>query len=188
MEDELKYLLIKATIVILAKNHNPSIVTKEWLSEKRIIDEKVINFVHTPPFSMVETEDFNLIIDQNRLEILIKKDVLKNLERLKEITKSYIKNLPETPYYSTGFNFIYHVTSRKMELKDIFSIDDRKIKRILSDEYKLGINFSFKIKKLILNFSIQPLDNELIINFNFSLKSNKITEILEEIDNLLFQM
>jgi hypothetical protein len=34
------FSLTEANIVVLAKNHNPSIVYKEWLTQNKIIDEQ----------------------------------------------------------------------------------------------------------------------------------------------------
>jgi hypothetical protein len=34
------FSLIEANILVLAKNHNPSIVSKEWSTPNKIIDEQ----------------------------------------------------------------------------------------------------------------------------------------------------
>ena len=98
-----------ANIVILANTHNPSIISKEWLKEREVIEEAVVNFTHTPVFSIVETNNFLFIVNPDRLEISIKSTTTENMENLPRIVKKYINRLPETPYTAIGFNYIYHV-------------------------------------------------------------------------------
>ena len=64
--------LIGANIVVLAENHNPSIISKDWLSQKGIIKDNVISFTHTPAFSVVETENFSFFVDPDRLQLTLK--------------------------------------------------------------------------------------------------------------------
>ena len=40
----MEYVLKNSNIVILAKNYNPSIVSKEWLKEKKVIEENAVKF------------------------------------------------------------------------------------------------------------------------------------------------
>jgi hypothetical protein len=79
------FTLSGTNIVILARNYNPSIVSKEWLYEKNIVRETVTNFVHTPPLSVVETERISFVLDENRLQI-----------SLKSITTDSIESLPKS--------------------------------------------------------------------------------------------
>ena len=114
------FSLSGANVVILAKNHNPSIVSKEWLVQKKIIEEPVVSFVHTPAFSVVEADNFRLVVDPDRLQISVKNFDPKNIENLPKITDNYVNQLPETPYTAIGFNYSYRVATEKRDLKDIF--------------------------------------------------------------------
>jgi len=67
MKSELRWL----SVVILAENHNPGIPSKDWLEGKGILKEKAKNFVNTPVFSLFESENFRLTIDEKRLEIVL---------------------------------------------------------------------------------------------------------------------
>ena len=76
------FTLSGTNIVILARNYNPSIVSKEWLYEKNIVRETVTNFVHTPPLSVVETGHISFVLDDNRLQISLKSIITENIETL----------------------------------------------------------------------------------------------------------
>ena len=68
------FTLDKTSIQIFEKEHNPTILSKEWLSKKKIIQENEIkNFAHTPVFSLIETEYLGLLVKYEMLDMSIKK-------------------------------------------------------------------------------------------------------------------
>ena len=103
------FSLIGASIVVLAENHNPSIVSKDWLTQNKIIEEEILNFTHLPVVSITETNNFNLFIDPNKLQLTIKKISSENLKALPQIISEYLGKLPETPYTAIGFNYSYRL-------------------------------------------------------------------------------
>jgi len=177
-----------ANIVILAKDYNPSIATKDWLDRKGVIREaEVINFVHTPPFSLVETNDFSFVVDLNRLQISVRKINPENIETLPKITEAYTKNLPETPYKDIGFNFIYSIVGGR-SIKDVLWLDEEKIANIYPDDYRLGITVYTKFRDFLMRINIQHADGELTADFNFHFELSNFEEIkskLEEYSDLM---
>jgi len=166
-----------ANIVILAKDYNPSIATKDWLDRKGVIREaEVINFVHTPPFSLVETIDFSLVVDLNRLQISVKKINPENIETLPKIAEAYTMNLPETPYKNIGFNFIYSIVGGR-SIKDILLLNEDKISNIYPDDYRLGITVYTKFRDFLMRMNIQPTNGELVADFNFHFELSNFEEI-----------
>jgi hypothetical protein len=161
------FTLRGANIVILAKQYNPSIATKDWLDRKGIIREAdIINFVHTPPFSLVETSDFSLVVDFNRLQISVKKINLENINILPKIAETYTNSLPETPYKSIGFNFSYSIVGER-SIKDILCLDEEKIVNIYPGDYRLGMSVHTNFRDYMMRLNIQPSNGELIADFNF---------------------
>lgn len=171
-----------ANIVILAKNHNPTIVSKEWLTQKKIIGGDIVNFAHTPAFSVVETDIFGFIVDPERLQISVKKDIPENIENLPKVAKTYISELPETPYTAIGFNYLYEVIT-KQSLKNILSPNDEKFKRLFSEDYQLGGNIRFRFEDFLVRINFKPVNDERIVaDFNFHFNSEDIGEIIEKIE------
>ena len=111
--------LIGVNIVVLAKNHNPSIISKDWLSQKKIIKDNVISFTHTPAFSVVETENYSFYVDPDRLQLTLKNDIINRVDLLPEMILAYISALPEVPYLAVGFNFSYNLKTDDSALRKI---------------------------------------------------------------------
>jgi len=184
----MEFLLKRTNIVILAKHHNPSIISKEWLTQKKIVKEEIKEkFVHTPALSLIETDNFTFVVDSDRLQITVKKLNPQNIESLPQIAKKYISHLPETPYTAMGFNFVYHlsVENAKRELDALFSPDDKKFKKSFSENYQLGTTIRFKLKSFIVKIYLDSLseNNKIIANFNFhsSFENKSIEEVKDRL-------
>lgn len=175
--------LDSANIVILAKNHNPTIVSKEWLTQKEILTGEIVSFVHTPAFSVTETDIFTFIVDPERLQISIKENISENIEILSKIAKAYITKLPETPYTAIGFNYLYKIATERKSLKNILSPNDEKFKKLFSEDYQLGgsIRFKFENFLVIINFRSEN-DGKIVADFNFNFNSEDVGKIIEKIE------
>ncbi len=180
-------LLKGVNIVILAKSHNPSIISKDWLFQKEIIKEEEIKgkFVHTPVFSLVEVNGFTFIVDPDRLQIIVKNINPQNIEELPRIARKYIKKLPETPYTAVGFNFIYHLSVKnvKESLTALLSPNKEKFEGLFSGDYQIGGIIHFKFKDYRAKLDIQPLSgsSEININFNFHFDFKGVEEIEDKL-------
>ncbi|MBI5417776.1 hypothetical protein HZA55_07510 [Candidatus Poribacteria bacterium] len=174
-------------ITILAKNNNPSIVSKEWLKQKNILEEEATKFTHTPLFSYIETTNFILIVDPDRLQLQLKDtSIPSNFETLAQIIKEYLSKLPETPYTAIGFNYEYHLIEIKNNLKEIFKVNDDKFKKILSSDYDLGGIIKSKYNDFTLSININPIKKEeIIVNFNYHYENNNTNMLKEKLDTFL---
>ena len=101
--------LRRADIVIIASAHNPSIIAPEWLKDKSLIVEEPSHFIHTPDLSIFESESFSVVVDHQRLQIVVKKQDTKSLESLANIASNYVKLLPHIPYKALGLNFTWTI-------------------------------------------------------------------------------
>lgn len=181
----MELLLTGANIVILAKNHNPSIVSKEWLIQKKIIEGDIINFAHTPAFSVVETDTFSFVEDPDRLQISVKNDIQNKIGMLSKMAKSYVSELPETPYTAIGFNYLYSISSEKDILKHIYSVDDDKFKKLFSENYQLGGIIKFNFNDFLVKTNLQPNDNKIIADVNFHCDLKDVDELLDKIESCI---
>jgi hypothetical protein len=169
----------------LAKSHNPSIVSKEWLLEKGIVEGRVSDFAHTLIFSHVETENFKIFLDPDRLQISVKNLTPENMTNLPKIAEKYIDNLPETPYTAVGLNYLFHCTA-VTNLKTIFSPDDRKFKKLFSENYKLDGILRFKFNDFNVALTLKHLaDEEIAAKFNFHFDGKEIEQFKEKFKSYL---
>jgi len=172
--------LKNANIVILAKNHNPSIVSKEWLTQRKIVEEKVDKFSHSPLFSLVETASLALVLDPDRLQVSLKNASLSTLELLPKLTEKYVCNLPETPYTAIGFNFLFQMASMVDSIKKLFKPDDKKFSELFSADYQVGGNISYKFDGFFAKVALLPVDDGSILadlNFHFNCKGTEDIKI-----------
>ena len=173
-------LPVDANIVILASNYNPSIVSKEWLFQKKIFTEVIGNFVHTPPFSLVENENFHLTIDEGRFQIAVKKVTLDRLNAMTKIAESFVETLPETPYKAIGANYQYDVPSEQCDLNTIISPNGERIRELFATDFELGATIRFQFQDFITTVTMQPSlgrQRQFRIGFNFHSDIPSVSEL-----------
>ena len=164
------YRILSISVVVLAKDYNPSIISKEWLKEKGIITETVKNFIHTPVLSLVETEQISLLIDANRLQLSPKSPVLSDEGDFPPRAEKLVSCLPETPYVAVGFNFHYSVPEGSYHADKLFSPNEEYLSRIFTEGYEIGSTVVFRFNKFTARLAISPpgLENQAVtVDFNF---------------------
>lgn len=178
----MEFPLIRANLVVLAKNHNPSIVSKEWLTKNKIIEEQVTNFTHLPVVSVINTNNFSLVVDQERLMLSVKKINSDNLKTLPQIILKYINQLPETSYTAIGFNYHYRVEIGQKKLKDVLLINDKRLVEIFSENYTFGGIITFHFNDFVVTLTFRPISNtEIRAEFNFHFKCNNRDEMTKKL-------
>jgi hypothetical protein len=176
------FTLSGTNIVILARNYNPSIVSKEWLYDKNIVRETVTNFVHTPPLSVIETDRVSFVLDENRLQISLKSITTDSIESLPKIAAGFVSCLPETPFVAVGFNYSYSIPKETSHLKTLFALDDIKLKQLFSENYEVGLIVSFSFKAFIVRMTAPPPPargkiTRITMDFNFHSDSRGAGEV-----------
>ncbi|MFQ5924921.1 MAG: hypothetical protein ACE5IE_02870 [Dehalococcoidia bacterium] len=159
-------------IVILARNYNPSIVSKEWLYEKNIVREPVGNFVHTPVFSLIETDRISFVLSEDRLQISLRSITPENVEALPRLATEFVSCLPETPYVAVGFNYNYRVPKASSQLEMLFSPNEVKLKELFSEDYEIGEQVFFRFKEFIVGMTAAPVRGEMALAMNFNFHSD----------------
>lgn len=178
--------LRRADIVIVASAHNPSIVSPQWLKKKNLIVEDPKQFVHTPDFSLFDSETFSIVIDRERLQITAKKQDRGTLKSLAIIGSRYINLLPHVPYRSLGLNFVWLAESNEGEVIPKIDISIgfiNNLPSILTDhELNYGCIIYARKDPYLLKLIIEPRGkNTLVYNFNYHhgvgrLNKDKISE------------
>jgi hypothetical protein len=164
-------------ITIFAKNHNPTIISKEWLMNKKILDEKINNFAHTPVFSIIETENYDLIVDPERLYLVGKKTNDKDIKRLIEIAKKYSEILPEIPYKRLELRYVYEIESDEKHLKELFAKNDKLFKSLFGEKYQISGTIKSDYKGFVINSKFLKFKNKIIGDICFNLKIDNERDI-----------
>ena len=159
-----------ANIVIMASNYNPSIVSKEWLYQRGIFTESVDNFVHTPMLALVENQNFGFMVDEQRLQIVIKRVTQDNLTNSNVIAQRFIDVLPETPYKAVGLNYSFKLAEKSCNLRGLWVPKAAKLKAVFSQDYQVGAMVVFSFGGFAATFTVTPSltkGQPIRIGFNF---------------------
>ena len=167
----MKPIFIQGNIVLVATNHRPDIVSKEWLSQNDILREAPINFVHHQNFSLVDTKNFSINVLQQRLTITARNSNPDKLNHLQTIANQYIKALPNVSYSAIGLNSIWRISPTRSDLlKSTFLTDREQFKKTFHDEanYDIGGIVRYKYKSFQVQLTITPQQNNQInADFNY---------------------
>jgi len=158
-------------IVIVANDINLSIFKPPWLTKVGIFkpEELQENIVITPPFVQIKTEDFEVTILANRIQMTIRQKYPKTEEDISRILGGIVETLPHTPYTAVGLNFNYllapddlssfYLWNRKLFASDLSN-------QIVSTDEKtarFGSYFSYDVLGTRLKIDIKPAKAEPII-------------------------
>lgn len=182
--------LRRADIVIMASAHNPSIIAPQWLKDNSLIIEEPKHFIHTPDFSLFESESFSLMADHQRLQITAKKQDGGSLRSLAGIASNYVKLLPHIPYRALGLNFVWTIKIDEGEKlpKIGLSINKSDLMSIFeSHEVDYGGIIYARKDPYMLKLVIEPQKNTLVHNFNYhhELEGIFVEDIIMLMDNFL---
>ncbi len=178
----MEFKLIRANVIVLAKNHNPSIASKEWLTRNKIIEEEITSFTHLPVVSVIDTNSFNLVVDPERLVLSVKEISSDNLTILPKIISKYVAQLPETTYTAIGFNYHYRFEISQKKLKDTLLIDASKLKKLIGGDYGFGGIVTFQFNDFAVTLTFRPTSGtEITGEFNFHHKCRNREEITRKL-------
>ncbi|MCH8993350.1 MAG: hypothetical protein IH959_00075 [Chloroflexi bacterium] len=159
-----------ASIVIVARKHNPTIVSKAWLAEKGIMTGPVGQFVHTEMLSLVEGADVTLTLDENRLSLTYRTPTQENVTILSDVAQRFVDALPETPYVAVGLNFTYAVSTTSIMLGPILAPADKDLRTLFGAKYELAGTAVFNYNGFVVKayFPVAPSRDGLAeATFNF---------------------
>lgn len=180
----MEFMPNRANIVLLASNHSPGIVSKEWLNQKGIVTETPEDFTNTPEFSAVETANYLVQVDPQRLNIDLKNPDENMLTRLPVMATQYIEALPEVPYRLVGLNFNWIVQLGNLDvLKSIFIANPEHFNEIFPEgDYYIGGIVLYDYNAFGLRLIIQPEnDNNVLFAFNYYSDVSNINDLSSKI-------
>ncbi len=165
-----------ANIVLPAQNHNPSILSPDWIQQHHIIEETREDFVHTPVFSLYRSITFQLMVDPERLRLSLRVLSPVNLQALQGAISTCVQSLPHVPYRAVGLNFAWIATAdepgegfRLMER--LFLSKAEQVRSAFPEgELRLGAHLYNVTQEYRLRVLVQPkleTDGNLGLDFNY---------------------
>ncbi len=192
----MKYNLVGANVVVVAKNHNPAIPSKEWLAQKGVIKGQPVRSINTPVFSACETKEISLHVDENRLQIALSSPSATSLRDLSDAISSYVTALPETPYIAAGINLMWRVITgegqqdvRRSFAEALGAPFDFLEENIGTQEILYGVNLRFTRDGVVLSMRLVPhqVEKQAEITFNFH-KELELEDKPRQIEELVGQI
>jgi hypothetical protein len=179
----MKVIPKQANIVLLANNHNPSVVTKEWLAQNKILPEPSIDFLHTPFLSRVETEKFFIQVDRQRLDAQVKTFNGDTLSGLSVVVANYVQSRPEVVYTAAGFNSKWQVQDMSLsgKLKQIFTSTSPSFTNIFGERHDVGGIVVWEYDVFRVQMTANPTGSNAGIEFNYHLDMKTINELCEKL-------
>ena len=118
--------LIQFSVVVVGKDHNPSILNKDFLAIQDIVPEEwqPAQTISTPPFAQVRYQNgVAITVEPNKLQVTdvgVEGDPLKS--KATAIAAAYVKTLPHVRYLAVGLNIqsAIEMASPETYLKDRF--------------------------------------------------------------------
>lgn len=106
----MKLEILNASVVVLAKHHNPTILHPSFLVSEGIVPkewELSERPVSTPVFAMVKYKN-SIVFNVDENKFLVRQEELKNdvgKSQIPVLACKYVKKLPHVKYQSVGINF-----------------------------------------------------------------------------------
>ncbi len=103
--------LVQFSIVVVANEHNPSLINPDFLEREGIIDnrwglERVGDAITTPPFATVSYKGgITVTVEANKFQVVDQECDEPTQSYLPDIVARYIEVLPHVPYVAVGINF-----------------------------------------------------------------------------------
>jgi hypothetical protein len=176
------------SIIILAKNFNPSVFNQYWIISNNFIDSNDIlpNSVFSPLYTHISTSAFNLIVLPEQLQFHIINPSLEFNGLIEKTLLPMINKLQEVPYNAVGINFIWFIYDSEKTVNDLsreffYKSDSILFEQFSTPDSRFGTYISKDFHSARLKLDIKPVtvpelvpesQNEFLsfaFNFHFAL-------------------
>jgi len=175
--------LVGSVVVILANSFNPTICTQLWLIRNGVFAEEDFKegFIYAPPVVRVLTEYCEFTMLPERIQLAFRHPQGDNKQILTKVLDNFVDKLPQTPYQTIGFNFVWQWRpedqSRYGELiRHVFLNSKNPIAIHFGEkDARFGIYMSKDVALMRMKLDIKPIkvgagnsaEEKLQIAFNF---------------------
>lgn len=197
--------LVKSSIVIIAKQFNPSIVSQLWLTENELVkrDDFGSDSMYSEMIVNLNTKNFILLVTPEQIQVTPTND--NTWHESVGFCKKLASTLPHTPYTAVGLNFVWILDPEDLPFSDFnskcFKNENLAFLNQYNDisDFRFGTYFSGDVFGCRMKVDIKPvrlhsvLNNErevkefmqFAFNFNHDIESkgkNVIKELQDHLD------
>lgn len=179
----MKVVPTQANIVLLAKNYNPAVITKEWLAQNEVLKEPPIDFLHTPFLSTVQTKNFTLQVDPQRLNAHVTSFNHDTLLDLSGVVAKCVQSLPDVLFSAVGFNSKWQAQDMSLSarLKQIYSSTSPLFTNIFGKQHDVGGIVVWEYDVFRVQMTANPTGANAGIDFNFHLDIKSVDVLFEKL-------
>ena len=180
----MKVVQLQASIVFLARDQDPSIVTKDWLIKNEILAEEPLEFVHTSKYSSVDTRELSLTVDPQRVIAQLKIISPDSLSELPLMMKKYVEKLPTVQFRAIGFNSKWQVRDVILAeiLKPIFGGNSDLFTNVIGEQHLVGGILLWKHDAFQVRLTAEPKSPKAGIDFNFHSDVVELNDLYERLN------
>jgi hypothetical protein len=186
-----------ATVVIIARQFNPSSFSHYWLIKNGILREEDFppGWVYSPVFVDVAPKEFHLVVLPEQLQFAPIPPTEASQELLASKVGRIVETLPHTPYVAAGLNFHWQVAHETKSVAEVgrrafFKTETPLFRHFNSDDARFGAYMSRDVLGCRLRLDIKPVtvtraetsQGRLQFSFNFHgdlSGENKVERILD---------
>lgn len=158
-------MLENSSIVILAKDFNPTIFKPFWLKKNDIFFEQELqgSIVITPVAVQIPTENFHFTVLPDRVQMVMPRNYSEAENDVDRVLGGIVKTLPHTPYTAVGLNFNYLIAPdsedkfSEWNRKLFASSLSRKIQSPKDNNSRFGNYVSFDFLETRLKIDMKPI-------------------------------
>ena len=186
----------QASVVIIARQFNPSIISQYWLIKNNILTEEEfeVGSIFSPVMVNIQSKKCDILILPDQLQFIPKTDSESEQELVTSKLGNIIKLLPHTPFVAAGLNFSWHIRRDDISISALswnlffregsplylaFNTEDAHFGAYMSKDV-IGCRLKLDVKPVTINLPEAPIER-LQFAFNFHLQlaeDNKVDDIL----------
>jgi hypothetical protein len=161
--------LLSTNVVIVARDLNPSLFSQIWLDKHDIIKEEEFSdkSVFTPPIIQALTDDFQLLVIPERLQLTIINKQINDSELVMDKVGKIVQLIPHTPFTAIGSNFHWKIIPDLPEefidfMNKLFIKPENPLyKQFAEENARFGAYLSKDIFGTRLKLDIKPVRNKI---------------------------
>jgi hypothetical protein len=192
--------LVGSSVVIVAQQFNPTVVSQPWLMRHGLATEEDFNqgYIFSDSLVQFQAKDFHFLLVQEQLQFTPRPAPDREQEIVRKWVGTIAEKLPHTPYRAIGLNFMWQVTPDTESVRDwtrrtFYRADVPLFEVFGSSDSMFGGYFSRDVLDCRLRLDVKPVTatagekklERVFFNFNYHLELAILDRPVEAIHEML---